>query len=259
MVTPQLDLFSGRLGVSGVWSKTTGAGFGAIYTSPHEKGDAHFTLAANYVAENGNLSDPNVGGIMTDGAEASTTAQLAYGSKQWGVAAGYRYSQCGSTFGKATEYGKSNSYHQGCTDSLGDRSEADAHSWALNAFWRPEDSGLLPSISASVGSSYLGGDFNYNNPDKFSSWMVGLQWSDAFIEGNALGMAVGQPQFVSSTEKGTPDDGNYAMELWYSYAVTDNITVAPGVFWLSRPAGEFTQHDDSLGVFGGVVQARYKF
>ena len=256
---PQLDLFSGRLGVSGVWSKTTGAGFGAIYTSPHEKGDAHFTLAANYVAENGNLSDPNVGGIMTDGAEASTTAQLAYGSKQWGVAAGYRYSQCGSTFGKATEYGKSNGYHQGCTDSLGDRSEADAHSWALNAFWRPEDSGLLPSISASVGSSYLGGDFNYNNPDQFSSWMVGLQWSDAFIEGNALGVAVGQPQFVSSTEKGTPDDGNYAMELWYSYAVTDNITVAPGVFWLSRPAGEFTQHDDSLGVFGGVVQARYKF
>ena len=30
---PQLDLFSGRLGVPGVWSKTTGAGFGAIYSN----------------------------------------------------------------------------------------------------------------------------------------------------------------------------------------------------------------------------------
>ena len=29
---------------------------------------------------------------MTDGAEGSTTAQL-YGTKQWGFAAGYRYSQ----------------------------------------------------------------------------------------------------------------------------------------------------------------------
>ena len=103
---PQLDLFSGRLGVPGVWSKTTGAGFGAIYSNKAgvEKGSPYFTVAANYVAEKGNLSNPNIGGFMTDGAEASTTAQLAYGTKQWGLAAGYRYSQCGSTFGKATEF-----------------------------------------------------------------------------------------------------------------------------------------------------------
>lgn len=51
---------------------------------------------------------------------------------------------------------------------------ADGHSWALNAFWQPEDSGLVPSISASVGQSYLDGDFDYNPADTFSSWMVGL-------------------------------------------------------------------------------------
>ena len=103
---PQLELFSGRLGVPGVWSKTTGAGFGAIYSNKAsvEKGSPYLTLAANYVAEKGNISDPTAGGFMTDGAEASTTAQLAYGTKQWGLAAGYRYSQCGSTFGKATDF-----------------------------------------------------------------------------------------------------------------------------------------------------------
>ena len=58
---------------------------------------------------------------------------------------------------------------------------------------------------------------------------------------------------------GTPDDGNYALELWYSYQVTDSITVAPGIYWLSNPAGELSSADDSMGIFGGVVQTRFKF
>ena len=29
------------------------------------------------------------------------------------------------------------------------------------------------------------------------SWYVGLQWADAFLKGNTLGMAVGQPTFVT--------------------------------------------------------------
>ena len=89
--------------------------------------------------------------------------------------------------------------------------------------------------------------------------MVALQWSDVFLEGNDLGVAVGQPQFVTALDKGTPDDGNYAMELWYQYQVTDNISITPGVFWLSRPMGDSTPDDKSIGVFGGLVQTVFKF
>ena len=89
--------------------------------------------------------------------------------------------------------------------------------------------------------------------------MVGLQWSDVFLQGNALGFAVGQPQFVSSLDFGNPDDGNYALELWYSCQITDNITVAPGIYWLSNPSGELSSADDLMGIFGGVVQTRFKF
>ena len=32
------------------------------------------------------------------------------------------------------------------------------------------------------------------------SWYVGLQWADAFLKGNTLGMAVGQPTFVTDVE-----------------------------------------------------------
>ena len=54
-------------------------------------------------------------------------------------------------------------------------------------------------------------------------------------------------------------DGNYAMELWYQYEVTDNISVTPGIYWLSRPYGDATPDDKSFGVFGGVVQTVFKF
>ena len=258
-----LDFFGGSLGVPGVWNKETGGGFGVIYSNKKsvEKGDGYFTVAANYVADSGeaNDSNPNTGGYMTDNSEANFTSQIAYGSKKWGVAAGYRYGQCGGKFRTGTEYASANKWHQACTNAAGERTGAESHSWAFNAFWRPEESGIVPSISAGVGASYLDGDFYYNNPEKFASWMVGLQWSDVFQEGNDLGFAIGQPQFVVSTDKGTPDDGNNAMELWYQYEVTDNISVTPGIYWLSRPYGDATPDDKSFGVFGGVVQTVFKF
>ena len=34
--------------------------------------------------------------------------------------------------------------------------------------------------------------------------------------------------------------GNYAIELYYDFQVTDNITVTPALFYLSRPFGQQT-------------------
>jgi carbohydrate-selective porin OprB len=107
-----------------------------------------------------------------------------------------------------------------------------------------------------------------NNTSKreMASWMVGLTWNDVFMEGNALGAAVGQPQFVTEVDNNGGDDlddSNYAMELWYKFQVTDNISVTPAVYWLSRPYGDDTQNfkgnDKSLGVFGGLIQTTFKF
>ena len=283
-----LDFFGGSLGVPGVWNKETGAGFGAIYRSTHEKGDPYWTVAANYVSDEGEAANSNSmdGGFMTDQGEGNITAQIAYGSKSWGLAAGYRYGQCDVKFRSGTQYVAANKWHQGCwTNDVVDgeiqdykvRTGADSNSWSFSAFWRPEESGWVPSISASVGASYLNGDFKaakqaWKEYDKrsdrrgngianeFGSWAVMLQWSDVFLMGNDLGFAVGQPQFVTSTDgHGTPDDGNYAMELWYQFQVTDNIAITPGIFWLSRPWGEFTKSDKSVGVFGGLVQTVFKF
>ena len=125
----------------------------------------------------------------------------------------------------------------------------------------------MPSISAGVGASYLNGndDWDDNTTKRaMASWMVGLTWNDVFMEGNALGYAVGQPQFVHEVERGDVADGGYAIELWYSFQVTDNIQITPAVYWLSRPYGDSTRaadggYDASFGVLGGLVQTTFKF
>ena len=129
----------------------------------------------------------------------------------------------------------------------------------------------MPSISAGVGASYLSGNSDWDDQTTkraMASWMVGFTWNDAFMDGNALGYAVGQPQFVYEVEDDTNDDfvadGNYAMELWYKFQVTDNISVTPSVYWLSRPNGNSTAMDsdgdyETFGVLGGLVQTVFKF
>ncbi|QNJ04411.1 iron uptake porin [Synechococcus sp. PROS-U-1] len=269
--TKILDFFGGSLGTPGVWNKETGGGFGAIYSNKKqvEKGNPYFTVAANYVADSGeaNDSNPNTGGFMTDNSEGNITTQIAYGNKQWGFAAGYRYGQCGAKFRTGTEYAVGDKFGTPCTvGDADDRSNADSHSWSFHGFWRPEDSGWMPSISAGVGKSYLNGNDDWDdntNKRAMASWMVGLTWNDVFLEGNALGYAVGQPQFVYEVERGDVADAGYAMELWYSFQVTDNIQITPAIYWLSRPYGNDTQNVNgdykSLGVFGGLVQTTFKF
>jgi carbohydrate-selective porin OprB len=92
-------------------------------------------------------------------------------------------------------------------------------------------------------------------------------------------MAVGQPTFVTSLDennKGTDisefvADGNYAWEFWYAFQVTDNITVTPAIYYLSRPLGEVTngarnsfngsgqRGDSTFNNFGGLLKTTFKF
>jgi len=63
-----------------------------------------------------------------------------------------------------------------------------------------------------------------------------------------LGLGVGSAE-------GWRDESTYsdpmAYELWYSMAVSDNITVTPALFQVER--------DDDYAVTGGLVKTTFKF
>ena len=157
--------------------------------------------------------------------------------------------------------------------------KGNSNSFGLSGWWEPETSGWMPSVSAGWGlSSTSGTDNNTLGGYEFDSatsqsWYVGLQWSDVFLKGNNAGMAVGQQAFVtaidlsgnavsgvtsSDAEDRFARDGQYAWEFWYQFQVTDNISVTPALFYLSRPLGSVTQ-GESFNQFGGLVKTTFNF
>ena len=253
---------------------------GAYWKQAVEKGANALSLSVNYVAQNGSDSDSSTGGFLASNAKGNMLAQLGYAGPQWGVALGYRYGQCGTGFRRGTEFAKPASWSNGCGGT-----NSASNSFALNAYWQPEEAGWIPSISAGWGLNVVPGEAPRDGFDSIGrvrgsqSWMVGLKWADAFQEGNALGFAVGQPTFATSVSRcdfdavngascsDTAFDGNYLFELYYNIQLTDNIAIAPAVFYLSRPLGQQTRnlvsdgmgYDGQFNVFGCLVQTTFRF
>ena len=134
---------------------------------------------------------------------------------------------------------------------------------------------------------------NVRNITQLQSWQLGLQWNDLLAKGNAAGFAFGQPTYVSAlsqngirspyrnyrtfTNRGRslsgnynayngfndnpngPNDGNFAFEWWYRFQVSNNISITPAIFYLSRPNGQYTANGESNNAFGGLVQTQFKF
>ena len=279
-----LDYFSLH-GAPGVYNKATGAGGGLIWKTPYKLWGGGFSATASYVAPNGDSGFTNIddnyfacnaleGGIGNDCSRASFLGQLGWSSKLWGVSAGYRYGQRGSNFRRGTNFVASNSWFL---------ANGESNSVALNGYFQPANTGFIPSISVGWGLNSLsnnevrtnGLDFTLPYVTESQSWYVGLQWNDVFWGGNSLGMAVGQPTFATSLSKGSDkdlstfvNDGNYAWEWWYKFQVTDNISVTPAIFWLSRPLGVLTNtlnldgttdRSNTFGVLGGLVQTTFRF
>ena len=165
------------------------------------------------------------------------------------------------------------------------------NSWSLAGYWQPLKTGWIPSVSTGWGYNSI--SYNNNVPGRpgnplprldlnsaaSQSWYIGLNWKDAFVKGNALGFAFGQPTFVTSISSDLPGssgstfDGQYAFELFYKFQVTDNIAVTPALFYLAAPRGELTdsasadaallrnpgKNGSSFDAFGALIQTTFKF
>jgi hypothetical protein len=233
-----LDFFA-VAGAPGVYNKATGAGFGAQYAQPGKSG---FVAGLNYVAQKG--SDSSTGEFNEAGA-LNVLAQVGYRAPQWGAAFGYRYGTEGT---RVRTYngllGASGTLVPGQT----------SNGYAVNAYWQPKTSGIIPSISGAYGWNTVSGTtsakLNTNNATNTSTWFVGLQWADVFAKGNSAGIAYGQPgNSVNISENAS------LLEIFYKYKVSDNISITPAVFYVANNQA-FKNASDN---WGGVIQTTFKF
>jgi hypothetical protein len=212
-------------GAPAAYSDVLGAGLGLWY----EKDG--FSISVNVVSAEKRADDSSLGIFKS----FSSTAQLGYAAKTWGTAIVYTYNS-----GLRPE-----AFLGGASNSMG-----------FSGYWEPTEAAWIPSISAGFGYSIVSGAIN----DAWS-WMVGLQWSDAFLQGHTLGMAIGSAGAQASgncsndncnggiwTNRG---QDTLAYELWYRLQLSDHISVTPALFWV--------QNSGFNDTYGGVVNARFSF
>ena len=224
-------------GAPGAYSLNMGAGAGLSY-----KAENGFNVSAVYISnqlESGNNQTNTATGGATStnveggiGSASSTTVQVGYAKQNWGMAFAYNYLSA-ATVTALSDYNAS--YSVSGSNNLG-----------FSAYWQPKTTGIIPSISAGVGTTYYNGGNSAANGSRASSWEVALQWDDAFIKGNALGMAYG------ATQVGGSDPSENAYELFYKFQATDNISVTPAFFWINGGGN----NPDQLG---GVLKTTFKF
>ena len=270
-----LDFFTLN-GAPGTYNKATGAIAGLMWKQNVKKGKPYFAASTSYVAPDAYSGDAATqasstagGGIFGDNSKGSFTTQVGVAAPQWALAFAWRYGQCGQNFRRGSQYANQNE-SCGPTNS-GVSTAAYSNNFALTGAWQPKKAGgIVPSLNLGWGYSALAQSNLVNsqipavnsptNIGAAQSWTLGLQWADAFAKGNSAGMAVGQPQFATSLRNGrTPQDGNFAWEWWYKFKVSDNISITPAIFYLSRPAGQYTQPNQSNNVFGGLIQTQFRF
>jgi hypothetical protein len=285
-----LDFFT-YAGAPGAYNDNLGAGAGLWWQNDG------FSISANYVTANGDRSrsganqrrDPfkpgeravadcsEAGGVATSCSASSGTIQIGYAADSWAVAAAYNVSSqnLGNLYeGTATPLATT-------VGLLGN-----TQSVALSAYWQPEQSGWVPSVSVGWGLNVTQGRKNATllgydlESATTQSWSIGLEWNDVFLKGNKAGMAVGQMGFVTAldlsgrrsallnttqgfdtaaaTERRLVRDGQYAWEWWYQFQVTDAIAVTPAVIYFSRPLGTVSQ-GVSFNQFGALIKTSFRF
>ncbi len=245
-------------GNGSTYGSSTSPGFGFAWTQPTEsRGDARFAVSTNYAAYKGNSPDPDTtsgsesgGGILTD-TNSKWLSKIEYGSSKWQVSAAMAVNNCQNGTTTCKDWG---GYYN--TTRAGTVT-GDQTSYALRAYWRPDSSGAVPSIQLGYDFSSIEDDGTAGETEKTSGYMVGLSWTDAFIDGNRAGIAFGSPEHATEqVAGGTADLTPFAWEAYYDYKVNDGITITPAIFGFTDRDGTNGAADDG---FGGLVQTTFKF
>ncbi len=124
---------------------------------------------------------------------------------------------------------------------------------SISAFGTYTNVNFVGSPDAGTGFTGTGEIWTYGG---------GIAFADLIKEGSILGVFAGvQPYFgnVSTNLPGAVTQFTTAspiqVELFYKYPVTDNISITPGVIWLSNP----TQTTNASSQIIGVLRGTFKF
>ncbi|MEL6441173.1 MAG: iron uptake porin [Cyanobacteria bacterium J06621_8] len=90
-------------------------------------------------------------------------------------------------------------------------------------------------------------------------WAASIALPDLGKEGSVAGIVVGsEPTETNSSITNIPEDGDRSLhvEAFYQYQINDNISVTPGVVWITEPDSNV---EDSPDLLIGIVRTTFSF
>ncbi|MEH1941652.1 MAG: iron uptake porin [Nostoc sp.] len=130
----------------------------------------------------------------------------------------------------------------GQANALSTTSASSTNSYGVSAAFRPSDK---LSVSGFVSYHDVTG---FGAGDDYEAWSygVGVALPDFGKKGNVLGVFAGaEPYAFNRVGVAAGNDIPYHFEGFYKYRVSDNISVTPGVIWLTSP-GQNSDNDDAI-------------
>ena len=254
-------------GYGAVMGASTGQGFGVQWRQNASPGEAAWNIAANYVADGGDgAKGESREGMFGENTDAYFLSQIGYGNRKWHISALYALKNAGQREDCVTDDAgvTSCSISSGAKAAMGYSTPTakdlghPLSAVGLRGYWTPDDASWIPSISGGIDFGWAEGEYD-GNAEAVKGWMIGMNWKDAFWMGNKLGIGLGSYSSYATEVQGQgyPDDTNFAVEGYYDFRITDNITVTPAIFWIDNAEGQ----DQTAGAnkFGGLVKTSFKF
>ena len=221
-----------------------GGGSGIAFNLPLGKGGGilgNSSITAGYLASEGN--NPGIGQGLTNG-DYAALGQLNFSvGDRVALAATYVHGYNG---------GGNSLFNSGSTSNpeilaVGTQqantliNAGSSDSYGVEAAFRPSD-----KLSVSGYVSYH--DINGSGVnDNYQAWSYGLGVAlpDFGKKGNVLGLFAGAEPYSFNRPGFVGNDIPYHFEGFYKYRVSDNISVTPGVIWLTSP-GQNSNNDDAI-------------
>ncbi|MDZ7954597.1 iron uptake porin [Nostoc sp. DedQUE09] len=227
-----------------------GGGAGAALTLPFGKGGSFFkpsSLTIGYLASNANNPVANQGLLEGNYAALgqlnfSVGDRLSIGAT---YVHGYHGAGGGNLFDLGGGLGSTNRVvGTGQANTLTTLNGSSSNSYGISAAFRPSDK---LSVSGFVSYHDVTG---FGADDDYQAWSYGLGVAlpDFGKKGNVLGIFAGAEPYAfnrGGVFAGTGNDIPYHFEGFYKYRLSDNISITPGVIWLTSP-GQNSNNDDAI-------------
>ncbi|MBD2437940.1 iron uptake porin [Nostoc sp. FACHB-110] len=243
-VNPYFEDYDGGNGALSTFASESpiyriGGGAGAGVTIPFGSGNFKPSLTLGYLGSEAN--NPNQGSGLFDGNYAAL-GQLTFNlGDRLTLAATYVHGYHGGgtvLFDAGSASTTTGVVGTAQANFVGGGNPYVSNSYGIEAAFKPSNK---LSVSGFVLYSDITG-FGAGDDDEVWSYGLGVALPDFGKPGNLLGIFAGAQPYAGSVGGDTP----YHVEGFYRYRVSDNISITPGLIWLTNP-GQNNNDDAVIG------------